>query len=162
MKCPYCQGPSHVVDTREVSSAIRRRRECDGCRERFTTYERVASANLQVVKSDNRREDFDREKLTRGLRLACVKRPISADTIEEVASAVEIQLYRMGKSEVAGPIIGELVMNHLRKLDDVAYVRFASVYRRFTDLEVLVSEIERLRDQKMRDEEQKRQMPLGF
>ena len=149
-------------DSRRGLQRRRRRRECDGCRERFTTYERVASANLQVVKSDGRREDFDREKLIRGLRLACVKRPISTDTIEELASAVEIQLYRMGKSEVAGPVIGELVMNHLRKLDDVAYVRFASVYRRFTDLEVLVSEIERLRDQKQRDEEQKRQMPLGF
>ena len=162
MKCPFCKGSSHVVDTREVSNAIRRRRECNGCSERFTTYERVASTNLQVVKSDGRREDFDRDKLLRGLRLACVKRPIPADKIDEMATAIEVQLYRMGRNEVHSEVIGELVMNHLRTMDDVAYVRFASVYRRFTDLEVLVDEVERLRIEKQREEERKRQMSLGF
>ncbi len=162
MKCPYCAAPSHVVDTREVSSAIRRRRECDGCRQRFTTYERVAAANLQVAKSDGRREDFSRDKLVRGLRLACVKRPVSADTVEAIASDIESQLYRLGKSEIRSEVVGELVMERLRALDDVAYVRFASVYRRFTDLEVLADEIERLRESKLLAEERKRQLALGL
>lgn len=162
MRCPYCSEASHVVDTREVSSAIRRRRECDGCLQRFTTYERIAAANLQVVKSDGRREDFDREKLIRGLRLACVKRPVSADTIESIAGDIEGQLFRLGRSEVPGELVGELVMVRLRELDDVAYVRFASVYRRFTDLEVLAEEIERLRESKLSTEERKHQMALGL
>lgn len=162
MKCPYCQGSSHVVDTREVATAIRRRRECNHCHQRFTTYERVASANLQVVKTDGRREDFDRDKLMRGLRLACVKRPVAADTVESVASNIEIQLYRLGRSEVEAGVVGELVMEHLRELDDVAYVRFASVYRKFADLEVLSDEIDRLRDLKLHEEERKRQMSLGL
>lgn len=162
MKCPYCAASSHVVDSREVSSAIRRRRECDGCAQRFTTYERLAATNLQVVKADGRREDFDHDKLTRGLRIACVKRPISADTRAAIAGDIESQLYRLGKSEVASQVIGELVMERLRALDDVAYVRFASVYRRFTDLEVLADEIERLRESKLRAEERKRQLALGL
>jgi transcriptional repressor NrdR len=162
MKCPFCSATSHVVDTREVSSAIRRRRECDLCQQRFTTYERIASANLQVVKGDGRREDFDREKLMRGLRLACVKRPVSADTIEIIASDIEGQLFRLGRNEVPSELIGELVMERLRELDDVAYVRFASVYRRFTDLEVLADEIERLRASKLSAEERKHQMTLGL
>lgn len=162
MKCPYCHGSSHVVDTREVAMAIRRRRECDGCRQRFTTYERVAAANIQVVKADGRREDFDRDKLVHGLRLACVKRPISADTVEALAGDIETQLYQLGKTEVPSEVLGELVMARLRTLDDVAYVRFASVYRRFTDLEVLSDEIERLRESKRREEEHKRQLALGL
>lgn len=160
MKCPYCGASSHVVDTREVSDAIRRRRECNGCRQRFTTYERVASANLQVVKNDGRREDFDRDKLMRGMRLACVKRPVSADVLEAIASDVEAQLYRMGRSEVGSHVIGELVMERLKPLDDVAYVRFASVYRRFTDLDVLADEIERLRETKQREAELEGQLAL--
>jgi transcriptional repressor NrdR len=142
--------------------AIRRRRECDGCRQRFTTYERVAAANIQVVKADGRREDFDRDKLVHGLRLACVKRPISADTVEALAGDIETQLYQLGKTEVPSEVLGELVMARLRTLDDVAYVRFASVYRRFTDLEVLSDEIERLRESKRREEEHKRQLALGL
>jgi transcriptional repressor NrdR len=162
MRCPFCQGSSHVVDTREVSGAIRRRRECDACRQRFTTYERIASTNLQVVKTDGRREEFDREKLVRSLRVACVKRPVAADTLESAVGTIELQLYQLGRSEVPSEVIGELVMALLRDLDDVAYVRFASVYRRFADLAVLSDEIERLRDQKQRDEERRRQMPLGL
>jgi transcriptional repressor NrdR len=162
MRCPFCNGASHVVDTREVSNAIRRRRECDQCQKRFTTYERIAAANLQVVKSDGRREDFDREKLIHGLHLACVKRPVSADTIETIAGDIEAQLFRVGRSEVPSELVGELVMTRLRELDDVAYVRFASVYRRFTDLEVLADEIERLRASKLTAEERKRQLALGL
>lgn len=162
MKCPYCHGSSHVVDTREVTTAIRRRRECEQCSQRFTTYERVAAANIQVAKADGRREDFDRDKLIRGLRLACVKRPVPADLIEALASDIETQLYQLGKNEVPSDVVGELVMVRLRELDDVAYVRFASVYRRFTDLEVLSDEIERLRESKLREEAQKRQLALGL
>lgn len=162
MRCPFCNSASHVVDTREVSSAIRRRRECDLCRQRFTTYERIAAANLQVVKGDGRREDFDREKLIHGLRLACVKRPVSTDTLENIAGDIEAQLFRLGKSEVPSELVGEMVMDRLRGLDDVAYVRFASVYRRFTDLEVLSDEIDRLRASKLSAEERKHQLALGL
>ena len=162
MKCPFCTGPSHVVDTREVSEAIRRRRECDACTQRFTTYERVSAANLQVVKGDGRREDFSREKLVHGLRLACAKRPVSSDAVESIAADIESQLYRLGRSEVPSEVIGELVMERLRTLDEVAYVRFASVYRRFTDLGVLAEEIERLREAKNREQVQRDQMALDL
>lgn len=162
MRCPFCAGASHVVDTREVSEAIRRRRECDLCRQRFTTYERVSAANLQVAKADGRREDFSRDKLMRGLRLACAKRPVSADAIEVIASDIEGQLYRLGRSEVPSEVVGELVMERLRLLDDVAYVRFASVYRRFTDLEVLADEIDRLRETKLRDQERQGQLAMDL
>ena len=162
MKCPYCQNPSQVIDTREVSAAIRRRRECQVCGQRFTTYERTAAANIQVVKADGRREDFDRDKLLRGLRLACVKRPVSADVVDNLVSDIESKLYQQGKSEVPSELIGELVMSRLRSMDDVAYVRFASVYRRFTDLEVLADEIERLRESKLREEISKRQIAMGL
>ena len=162
MKCPYCAEASRVIDTREVASAIRRRRECNTCSQRFTTYERVASANLQVVKSDDRREDFSREKLLNGLSLACAKRPVSTETIEEIAADIEADLYRLGAQEIPTEKIGELVMDRLRDLDDVAYVRFASVYRRFADLEVLQEEIERLREAKLTEEQRKRQLALGL
>jgi len=162
MKCPYCESSSRVVDTREVAHGIRRRRECEGCRKRFTTYERVAAANLHVVKSDDRREEFDREKLLRSLRLACAKRPVAADAVQDIAAEIEMQLYRQGRSEVSSAVIGQQAMERLRGLDDVAYVRFASVYRRFTDLEVLMDEIERLRHEKQRAEELQRQISLGL
>lgn len=160
MKCPYCQADSHVVDTREVASTIRRRRECDGCRQRFTTYEQLSSTNLQVVKRDRRREGYSQDKLLTSIQIACAKRPISTDVVNDVLRTVESELYRQGRSEVDSQLIGDLVIAQLRLLDDVAYVRFASVYRRFTDLDGLVDEIERLRDQKLRDEEDKRQMRL--
>ncbi|MCC7019752.1 MAG: transcriptional repressor NrdR [Ardenticatenales bacterium] len=160
MKCPYCQADSHVVDTREVASTIRRRRECDGCRQRFTTYEQLSSTNLQVVKRDRRREGYSQDKLLTSIQIACAKRPISTDVVNDVLRTVESELYRQGRSEIDSQLIGDLVIAQLRLLDDVAYVRFASVYRRFTDLDGLVDEIERLRDQKQRDEEDKRQMRL--
>jgi transcriptional repressor NrdR len=162
MRCPYCGQSSRVVDTREVRPAVRRRRQCDACQRRFTTYERVATTNLQVVKSDGRREEFDREKLARGLRLACAKRPVSSDTIEAIVMDIESQLYRLGRAEIDSAVIGELVMQRLRTIDDVAYVRFASVYRRFADLEVLADEIGRLRATKHAEEQRKRQLSLGL
>ncbi len=146
MLCPYCQeGDSRVIDTRDVGSAIRRRRECSRCRQRFTTYERLAPVSLLVVKRDGRREPFDREKLYRGVYTACAKRPIAEETIEGVVTKVENELFGLGKAEVDSRVIGQMVMDELRELDDVAYVRFASVYRRFKDIDGLVEEINEFR-----------------
>jgi len=149
MRCPYCQhDDSRVVDTRKVGSAVRRRRECLKCGQRFTTYERLASISLFVVKRDGRREPFDREKLARGVQLACVKRPLSQESIETTVGQIESDLYALGRAEVDSSVVGEMVMEQLRKLDEVAYVRFASVYRRFEDVEALADEITGLRSLK--------------
>jgi len=146
MRCPYCQqGDSHVVDTRAVGETIRRRRECARCRQRFTTYERLAPVSLFVVKRDGRREPFDREKLYGGIYKACAKRPISDETVQGVVNRVENDLYALGKAEVDSKVIGQMVMDELRTLDDVAYVRFASVYRRFKDINGLAEEINELK-----------------
>ena len=155
MKCPYCGKKSKVVDTRSAGEGIRRRRECKSCGQRFTTYERVAPMRLVVVKTDGRREEFDRDKLLAGVRKACAKRPISTEAIEELASGIEGKLYSRGDEEVKSQVIGAMVMEQLRGLDDVAYVRFASVYRRFADVESLAEEIERLLDRKRREEKSK-------
>jgi transcriptional repressor NrdR len=161
MKCPFCEASdARVIDTREVSDGIRRRRECQHCHQRFTTYERVARVNLLVVKRDQSRQSFDRDKLLRGMQSACSKRPVSADELEETAREIEAQLYAMGRSEVDSLTIGELVMDHLRQIDDVAYVRFASVYRRFTDVDRMAEEIDALRERKRREEELKNQLEL--
>jgi transcriptional repressor NrdR len=161
MKCLFCDDSTRVIDTREVAGAIRRRRECSACGHRVTTYERIAAANLQIVTSDQRREDFNRDKLLRGLRLACAKRPVPAATVEAIAGDVEAELFRLGRPEIASATLGEMVMERLRTVDDVAYVRFASVYRRFTDLEVLADEIERLRTEKSRELELRGQLSFG-
>jgi transcriptional repressor NrdR len=163
MKCPFCGAPSshiRVIDTREVTDGIRRRRECDKCGQRFTTYERVASMNLLVVKSDGRREEFDREKLVRSMRIACTKRPVSSAAIEQAAQKIESTLYALGKLEVDSKKVGELVMEHLRDIDDVAYVRFASVYRSFQDVDSITEEIQHLVARKQREQELKNQIPL--
>jgi transcriptional repressor NrdR len=133
-----------VVDTRQVGDAIRRRRECQRCRQRFTTYERVAKASIMVVKRDGRREEFDREKLYEGLRKACAKRPISTEALDQVVDQIENRLCNLGQAEVPSRLIGEMVMERLKELDGVAYVRFASVYRSFTDLEDLKREVDGL------------------
>ena len=155
MKCPYCGKKSKVVDTRSAGEGIRRRRECKACGQRFTTYERVAPMRLMVVKSDGRREEFDRDKLLTGVRKACAKRPISTEAIEELVSGIEGKLYSRGEGEVESLVIGEMVVERLRALDDVAYVRFASVYRRFADVESLAEEIEKLLERKRREDESK-------
>ncbi|MFH1085002.1 MAG: transcriptional regulator NrdR [Chloroflexota bacterium] len=143
MKCPFCEATdSRVVDTREVGDGIRRRRECQRCGQRFTTYERIAEVNLVVVKRDGRREPFSRGKLFEGIRVACAKRPISLDEIERVVSGIESSLYALGRSEVPSRVVGEMVMQRLKELDPVAYVRFASVYRSFADLETLKREVD--------------------
>jgi transcriptional repressor NrdR len=151
MKCPYCsQRDSRVVDTREVGDGIRRRRECLSCKRRFTSYERIAPLVLFIVKRDGRREEFSREKLSDGIRKACTKRPISNQVIEEMVDEIESQLYASGETEIESRALGEIVMERLKKLDDVAYVRFASVYRRFKDVDGLIEEAEELKRWKER------------
>ncbi|MSP14687.1 MAG: transcriptional repressor NrdR [Chloroflexi bacterium] len=163
MRCPFCShDDTKVIDTRQIGDGIRRRRECLQCEQRFTTYERMAPVSLMVQKSDGRREEFNRDKLLRGLRVACAKRPISTETIENLVSDIETSLFGLGQSEISSQQIGELVMARLRDLDDVAYVRFASVYRRFTDLDSLISEVEALKYQKQREEELRRQLRLAL
>jgi transcriptional repressor NrdR len=161
MKCPFCEASNaRVIDTREVSDGIRRRRECQECRQRFTTYERIARVNLLVVKRDKSRQSFDRDKLLDSMQAACSKRPVSADALDDAAREIESELYAMGRSEVDSLVIGELAMDRLRQIDDVAYVRFASVYRRFTDVDHMVEEIDALRERKRREKELKNQMSL--
>ncbi|MFT5369677.1 MAG: transcriptional repressor NrdR [Candidatus Latescibacterota bacterium] len=138
MKCPYCGAlDDKVVDSRssKEGTAIRRRRECLECERRFTTYEYIEDIPLTVIKTDGRREPFDKNKLTAKIRLSCTKRPISIAQIDEIADRIEDQLVGLGEREIeAKEHIGELVMKELKALDDVAYVRFASVYRQFKDL----------------------------
>jgi transcriptional repressor NrdR len=152
MKCPYCGKKTRVIDSRSAGEGIRRRRECKACGQRFTTYERVAPLRLMVAKVDGRREEFDRDKLLSGVSKACAKRPISTEAIEELVSGIEGRLYGRGDGEVESRAIGEMVMERLRELDDVAYVRFASVYRRFADVESLAQEIEKLLERKRQEE----------
>src|SRR5215207_2152961 len=145
MRCFSCgTEDSRVVDSRTVEDGVRRRRECLVCAARFTTYERVELSPLLVVKRDGRREPFAREKLLAGLRRACEKRPLPADAVEDLADAVERDLTARGLAEVPCTAIGELVMERLKNLDEVAYVRFASVYRSFADLESLKEMLDEL------------------
>lgn len=144
MRCPFCGSQdSKVVDSRDVDESIRRRREClnPGCAGRFTTYERVQAVALYVVKKDGRREEFSREKLLAGLRKACEKRPLAAGAVEALAADIESALYQSNAPEVPSSLLGELVMDRLRSLDPIAYVRFASVYRQFADLAALQEEL---------------------
>ncbi len=144
MKCPYCQSDNdRVIDSRESEDgfAIRRRRQCSDCRRRYTTYERVERTSVKVVKKDGARVPFDRDRLKEGLEKACWKRPISDTKLEAIISKVENQVEMNFDSEVESRYLGELVMRYLRELDQVAYVRFASVYRRFTDVRDFVEEL---------------------
>lgn len=147
MKCPFCDySDSRVLESRptEDDTAVRRRRECPKCAQRFTTYERLEEAPFLVVKKDGRREMFSRQKVLSGLVKACEKRPIALFTLEEAAYEIEKQLRGIGKNEITSVEIGEKVMERLKSLDDVAYVRFASVYREFRDLGGFREEVERL------------------
>ncbi|MEA2071639.1 MAG: anaerobic ribonucleoside-triphosphate reductase [Asgard group archaeon] len=148
MKCPYCQSPNtRVIDTRDSHDmkVNRRRRECLQCHKRFTTYERVEDVKLTIVKKDKRREPFDREKVKKGIIKACEKRPVSLEEIDEMVDEIESELRQMDEIEIEASIIGELVMEKLKELDEVAYIRFASVYRRFTDLASFERELDKLR-----------------
>lgn len=161
MKCPYCaKKETRVIDTREVGDGIRRRRECKSCHQRFTTYERVAKTSLLVIKRDGRREPFDSDKLLQGILRACTKRPIATEALEQVVKDIERELYELGQAEIESEVIGKKVMEHLRDLDDVAYVRFASVYRRFQDVDTLAEEIEEFKEWKKREAELESQLPL--
>jgi transcriptional repressor NrdR len=163
MRCPFCTSTdSRVIDTRSAESGIRRRRECLACKRRFTTYERVAPLRLMVVKQDNRREPFDREKILHGVQIACGKRPIDTEDIEDVVSGIESELYHRGSREVSSREIGEMVMQSLRKLDEVAYIRFATIYRRFADVEDMTEEIQALIERRQREEILKAQMRLDI
>jgi transcriptional repressor NrdR len=143
VKCPYCSSTdSKVVDSREVSDAVRRRRQCPSCSQRFTTHERIERVSLAVVKKDGRREGYERSKLAGGIRTACFKRPIPVEVIDSVVDQVEAKVHSLGRNEVPSNVIGELVMDELRALDGVAYVRFASVYRQFRDVDGLVEQIQ--------------------
>jgi transcriptional repressor NrdR len=147
MRCPFCQYPdSDVIDTRKLSGGetIRRRRKCASCGKRFTTYERVESVSLMVVKKNGEREPYDREKLMRGVRTACYRRPVSAEQLDSLANDVEAALMAMDYQEVQSSVIGDLAMRRLRDLDEVAYIRFASVYRSFTDLGKLREAVDEL------------------
>ena len=161
MRCPFCgSGSSRVIDTRSAEGGIRRRRECEDCERRFTTYERVAPLRLMVSKLDGRREQFDREKIVRGIEIACAKRPIATEAIEELVSGIESELYHRGTREVSSREIGEMVMQNLRRLDEVAYIRFATIYRRFADVEDLADEIESLIERRKREAVDEAQLRL--
>jgi transcriptional repressor NrdR len=146
MKCPFCGfGDSRVVDSRDIEGgeSIRRRRECPSCGQRFSTYERLA-LSLQVVKRDGRREEFDRQKLVNNMWKACEKRGLPVESIEAIARSIEHRVHRLGTPEVPSTVIGEYAMDALRELDQIAYIRFASVYKSFTDLDELRREMEKL------------------
>ncbi len=151
MKCPFCDKlEDKVVDSRmaKEGEVIRRRRECLGCKRRYTTYERVEEILPVVVKKDGRRESFDRTKILSGLKKACEKRPISTATIETVTDRIEKRIQEMGESEIESRIVGEEVMKELHQLDQVAYVRFASVYREFKDIDQFMDELKSLAQQR--------------
>jgi transcriptional repressor NrdR len=144
MRCPFCGHlEDKVVDSRasKEGEAIRRRRECHACEQRFTTYERVEEAFPQIVKSDGSRQDYDRDKLRRGIRIACTKRPISIERIDAVVDAVERKIVAKTGREVSSDWIGSTVTSELRDLDPVAYIRFASVYRAFSDIQAFLEEL---------------------
>jgi transcriptional repressor NrdR len=149
MKCPYCSEiDNKVIDSRmtKEGNAVRRRRECIACKHRFTTYERVEGLPLVLIKKDGRRETFDRAKVLGGMQKACQKRNISVNTLEEFVDELERELQEMGEKEIPSSVVGERVMTKLHELDDVAYVRFASVYREFKDINDFMSELKDLLD----------------
>ena len=144
MNCPHCGATAHrVIDTRDTGDSIRRRRQCEQCGRRFTTYEHVA-ANLLVIKSDGRREPFDRQKLLSGIQIASAKRPISREAIDHMVDQIADSLQAIGRNEIPSKLIGGMVLDHLAHIDQVAYIRFASVYLDMGDLSDLRQEIDRL------------------
>jgi transcriptional repressor NrdR len=148
MKCPYCRGnDTKVVDTRGASEGVRRRRECKDCGRRFTTYEHVAPSKPMVVKRDGRREEFDRAKLSAGVHKACAKRPVAVEEVERLVNAVETRVLARKRGEVTSRLVGDMVMEKLRELDEVAYIRFASVYLPLDDLGAMKREVDRLLEQ---------------
>ncbi len=149
MKCPFCSGENtRVIDSRPAddNSSIRRRRLCDECGKRFTTYEKVETIPLIVIKKDNNREQYDRSKIEAGILRACHKRPVSANEINELVDEVETEIFNKEEKEIASTQIGEIVMDKLKDLEAVAYVRFASVYREFKDVNTFMNELKKMLD----------------
>ncbi|MFC2036044.1 transcriptional regulator NrdR [Chloroflexota bacterium] len=145
MNCPFCGNcDTRVVDSRDVSDGIRRRRQCLSCECRFTTYERLQSKGLFVIKKDQRREEFSKDKLLIGIRRACEKRPLPTGIVDKLADDIETELNHQGRAEIHSVVIGDMVMEKLKSLDYIAYIRFASVYREFTDITALKQEIDTL------------------
>ena len=147
MKCPYCGNPdTRVIDSRpaEDGTSIRRRRSCDACEKRFTTYEKVETIPLIVIKKDNNREQYNRGKIERGVLRACYKRPVSAEDIQRTVNSIESQVFSLEEKEIPSHKVGEIVMDELKKLDEVAYVRFASVYREFKDINTFMDELKKI------------------
>ena len=145
MNCPYCAyKESKVTDKRSSPDGIRRRRECLKCKKRFTTYERIERSDLYVIKKDGRREKFDIKKLEAGIGKALEKRPVSHDVINKMINEIDEEIRKIGKKEIKSTIIGELVMKKLKKIDDIAYIRFASVYRQFKDIKDFKQEMKEL------------------
>lgn len=149
MKCPFCGNDNtRVIDSRPVedNTSIRRRRVCDECGKRFTTYEKVETIPLIIIKKDDNREQYDRTKLEAGVLRACHKRPVSAEQISQLVNSVETEIFNMEAREIPSTVIGELVMDRLRETDPVAYVRFASVYREFKDVNTFMNELKKMLD----------------
>lgn len=147
MKCPYCSNPdTRVIDSRpaEDGNSIRRRRSCDTCGKRFTTYEKVETIPLIIIKKDNNREQYNRRKIENGILRACYKRPVSAQEIEQTIDRIETKVFSLEEKEIPSSVVGELVMDELKELDEVAYVRFASVYREFKDINTFMDELKKI------------------
>ncbi len=161
MNCPFCgYQDSKVIDSRDVNDGVRRRRQCLSCSSRFTTYERLQPIGLFVIKKDQRREEFSKDKLLTGIRKACEKRPLPTGTVDKLADDIEAELYRQGRAEIPSAVIGDMVMEGLKSLDYIAYIRFASVYRDFTDITVLKREIDTLVSDETETTSPTSQLPL--
>ncbi|MCI8454095.1 MAG: transcriptional repressor NrdR [Lachnospiraceae bacterium] len=151
MKCPFCSASeTKVIDSRSAddNNSIRRRRQCEGCGKRFTTYEKLETMPLMIIKKDNSRETYDRSKMEKGILLSCHKRPISSQQISKMIDEIENQIFTMEEKEIPASTVGELVMKKLKDVDEVAYVRFASVYREFKDVNAFMEELERFLNNK--------------
>jgi len=151
MRCPYCgYMQSKVIDSRptDEGNSIRRRRECESCRKRFTTYEKIEDITIMVIKKDGTRELFDRDKIIKGILRACEKRPVALADVERAVADIESSISSSGASEVVSTKVGELVMEKLKELDEIAYVRFASVYRQFKDVNSFLEELEKILGEK--------------
>ena len=144
MECPYCGSQSRVTDKRKSPDGVRRRRECLKCKKRFTTYEKIGHGDFFVIKKDGRREKYSREKLEAGIERAFEKRPVAKEKIEKMINEIEEQLGKLGKKEIKSSLIGEMVMKKIKRLDNIAYIRFASVYRDFQDIKDFKKEIKGL------------------
>lgn len=156
MKCPYCgSDDTRVIDSRPAddNNSIRRRRLCDGCGKRFTTYEKVETIPLIVIKKDNNREQFGRSKIETGILRACHKRPISINEINKLVDDIETEIFNREEKEISSSVIGEIVMDRLKDLEEVAYVRFASVYREFKDVNTFMNELKKMLDKDNTDTE---------